>query len=103
MRSQAKYRAGQEGLISCVNSNTSRANLNPELRSTQTSLPCKGCQDAVEASSEQVLSYAQYQALFDIRNRTFTEDIFSTISQHAVLCTEAQRMWTEHHGTNGRV
>ena len=122
---------GEEGLISYINSNTSRAKaaydqrvakqiatrsgcdskgernstidhinrflvttrlpyFNSELHSTQTGLSCKGCQAAVEASSAQVLPYIQWQALFNMRDRTFTEDMFL---DHFAICTEAKRMW----------
>lgn len=136
-----KVHGGEEGLISYINSNTSRAKaaydqrvakrnatrsacdskgernitiddisrflvttrlpyFNPELRSTQTGLSCKGCQAALEASLKQVLSYAQHQALLDKRDRTFTEDMFL---DHFAMCMEAQRMWAEHYGINGKV
>ena len=73
---------------------------NSELRSTQTGLSCKGCQAAVEAGSNQVLSYVQHIALFDMRDRTYTEDKFL---DHFAICTKAQRMWAEHHSIKGRV
>lgn len=73
---------------------------NSKLRSTQTGLSCKGCQAAVEASSKQLLPYVQFRALFDMRDRTFTEDKFL---DHFSICTEAQRMWAEHHSTNGGI
>lgn len=73
---------------------------NPELRSTQTGLSCKGCQSALETGLKQVLSYAQHQALLDKRDRIFTEDMFL---DHFTICMEAQRMWAEHYGTNGKV
>ena len=73
---------------------------NSELRSTQTGLSCKGCQAAVEAGSNQVLSYVQHIALFDMRDRTYTEDKFL---DHFAICTKAQRMWAEHHSIKSTV
>lgn len=132
---------GEEGLISYITSNTSRAKaaydqrvakrnatrsafdskgernitiddisrflvttrlpyFNSELRSTQTGLSCKGCQAALEAHSKHLLSCAQLRPLFDMRDRTYTEDMFL---DHFAICTEAQRMWAEHRGTNDRI
>ena len=126
---------GEEGLMSYINSNTSRAKaaydqrmakrnatrsadsrgeekfmfddisrflvttrlpyFNPELRSTQTGLSCKGCEAAVDATFPlmQPVLVVDLEAMFSMCERTYTEDTFLF---HFATRTEAQRMWAEH-------
>jgi hypothetical protein len=75
--------------------------LNPKSRSTETGLSCKGCQAALERRFRVGASQnLNIHVLLDMRDRTFTKDMFL---DHFAICTDAQRMWAEFQGTNGRV
>src|ERR1700722_2428082 len=65
----------------------------PNSRTMHVGLACQGCKFALERTSEQTLSSRQLHALYDQRDRTYTEN---GIFEHFEGCLHAHTLWSAH-------